>query len=300
MEIQTRIPQVREVPVLKQIWKSAFGSDEIAGFFSYYFDPLMSIVAEYNKTPVSAGHLLPAGSLVCDRSTIPCAMIYGVATLPEYRNRGFGAAVVRELISKGNTSGYPAVALCPSEDSLFEYYSARTDLSDWFFVDEIKLSGAPADNTGTGLSSVTPDDYGRLRSSFLTEIPQIEPDSRVLTYQSEMCRQYGGGLFKINAKAGDACAVVERRSAEAVCVKELLAPPGCKKDAIEAIRSAFPALEYIIRTPVPGSQYDVNEPYTTGHAIRRFGMLSAPPTIDSKLSAIDSQYPLPWFGFAFD
>ena len=294
MSILTCRPHPDDIPALQRIWAAAFGSGDLAGFFSFYFDPSMCVVAKCGDSPVSAGYLLPAGSyLDFDGPGAPCAMIYGVATLPEFRGQGFGAAVVRALIAEGHDSGYNAVTLCPAEDSLFDYYSARTDLRDWFYMHERRLTHAPANEINAGLMPVAAGEYDSLRSSLLAGVPHIATDLRALTYQAMLCRQYGGGFYSIDTKYGAACAVVERQSPDVVWIKELLSPAECENGALAVIAASYPAKEYIVRTPAPASPRSGQGSGNIDPSVRRFGMISTASTLHSQSAP-------PWLGLAFD
>ena len=317
-----RAPGLDEMPALHRIWTEAFGGEDIASFFSHYFDPEFCAVAAVGGAPVAAGYLFPTGGLICGGIVIPCAMIYGVATLPGYRSLGYGAAVLRELLLTARRAGFPAVALCPSEDSLFEYYSARTELRDWFYIVERSFEKPRSGGARVELAPAGAEEYGRLREAALLGVAHIRQDPRALSYQSLLCGEYGGGLYSaaisgLDSRGADqgggcavACAAVEIGQGGEVWVKELLAPPGMDDAVLSAIADAYPAGRYIVRTPAigaparpdaPAAGQDASNRRTcergAGARIRRFGMLSAPPGV---LSAADPCNATPWLGFAFD
>lgn len=288
-----RCPRNDELPALLHIWESAFGDDDMDAFFAFYADSCRR-AAVVDDTPVAAGYLLHAGNLICDGQATPCAMIYAVAVLPEFRNRGLGAGIVSELISAGREAGYPAIVLCPSEDSLFEFYGSRAGFHDWFSIVERALACPSPLDPQPGLCEISPEEYCSLREDLLCRTPHIETDVRALSYQSLLCRQHGGGLFRIDAPDGVSCAVIERQPGGTVWVKELLTPEVIVTDsalsiALSALAPVFPASEYIVRTLAvqndarPGS--------------RRFGMLAAANELISHEYAGNAA---PWFGMAFD
>jgi len=280
MEIITRQPRTNETPALRRIWRKAFGGSDEAAFFGFHYKPELCLAAVCDGAPVAAGYLLPAGRLAGYGSNVSCAMIYGVAALPECHGRGFGTAVVRDLISKGRGEGFGAIVLCPSEDALFEYYSSRTEFRDWFFTQERRFEAPPSD-TPVILEKISAREYGLVREKLLTRMPHIEMDPRALEYQSLLCQKFGGGLFA--TPGGDACTVVECQPDGAVWVKELL--PKYEYTVLSAIAAAYPAREYFVRTPARG--FD--------EGLRRFGMLAAPPHLIG-----DSKSAFPWYGLAFD
>ena len=142
MTVTTRQPKDSEIPDLRRIWKTAFGDSdqEIDEFFKILFDPRMTVVADTGDGPAASGYIFPVGDICIEGVGIPCAMIYAVATLPEHRSHGLGKAIVNKLISIGQIAGFKAIVLHPSEDSMFDYYSSRAPLQDWFFTDEIIYS----------------------------------------------------------------------------------------------------------------------------------------------------------------
>jgi len=318
--ITTRRPQPCETGSLRHIWNTVFGDDGESSFFDYYFDPDMCVAAIAGGIPVAAGYLLPAGGIASGGALAPCAMIYGVATLPEYRSLGCGAAIVRDLLSIGRDAGFAAAALCPSNDSLFGFYSSRSAFREWFYVAERKYDGLPVSVNRVSPAEVPPLSYGRIRESLLMGIPHIVADERALRYQSVLCHEFGGGLFRIDTQSGVSCAVVEKGRSGALLVKELLAPCGSETDALYSLASAFPSKGYVVRTPVrsnkpnptdhdpkpAGSDVQAHEKMSGCHhlygddassTVRRFGMVSAP---DDLLCTQNATGFAPWFGLAFD
>ena len=330
-------------------------------FFYNLFTPDRCCAVIEGDAPVAAGYLIPAGNLVVEAHKTPCAMIYAVASLPEHRNRGYGTTVVRELITVAHSDGYPAVVLCPSDDSLFEFYSVRAGFRDWFYLSEQRFDGftntCPRDNRRcetlrpatrqkklnsevfppanhiSRLHETGPGEYSLLREKLLSGIPHIEYDQCMLSYQSVICREYGGGLFKIETDYGTSCAVVEAPPDGPVAVKELLSPGphdsgspqlhdsdspqlngsdspqlngSCTPEtaALSEIAAAFPADKYIVRTPARESSAGTAKPNST-HATantacpntRRFGMLAVP---DCRFASINGRNASPWYGLAFD
>jgi len=168
MEITIRKPLTDEKPALREIWRRVFATEDEKLFFSYHYSPDASLVADHAGVPVASGYVFPVGSFAGAGKPAPCAMIYAVATLPEHRSRGYGAAIVRELISAAQAAGYPAVILRPSEDSLFEYYNERSELRDMFYISEKRYQSAPAGAVGIKPTPATADEYSKLRKALLS------------------------------------------------------------------------------------------------------------------------------------
>jgi len=286
-EILIRKPHDDEVTVLRGIWKLIFGEVGLESFFDFFYDTDLCAVAVFDDKIVSAGYLVHTGELLYDRSSIPCTMIYSIATIPEYRGIGLGTAVVKELIKISRILGCPAVVLCPLEDSLFEFYSKHTGLFDWFYIDEqiyedIQIkSNIPADGKIPVPEKISAGDYYRMRESLLDGSIHIRQEIRIFEYQVMLCDELGGGLYRI----GDSCAVVELQPDGEVWVKELLTAGPDINDLIASIASKFPAYKYIVRSPAKAGKG------------RRFGMLGLP---DEMTVDISKNTTAPWFGMAFD
>ena len=292
--INTRAPYANEIPMLQKIWKSGFGDNpDIELFFDHYYSPELCVVACANDYPAGAGYLIPLGDFVCDDKRIPCAYIYSIAVLAEYRGLGLGNAVVRELIDRGHTAGYPLVVLSPADDTLFEYYAARTKLKEWFYINEAITQNPDNESSSsaasdTRLSEITAEDYAALRARLLNGTPHIEHGPRALEYQQLLCNCYGGGLFKIELNGKECCAAVEIESNKQIALKELLAPDELLSGALSALRTRFPSSKYTVRVPI--------QSMTNKTSIRRFAMVAA---TNADFLACDFATS-PWFGPAFD
>jgi len=289
-KIVTRQPNTDEIPALHHIWTNTFGAIGLESFFRHIFDPEMCLIALVKKTPVAMGYLIPNGNIVSLNGSAKCSMIYSVATLPGYRGKGLGTAIVNDLISLSREIGYPAVVLCPSNDELFDYYSQRSELHDWFYVNEQVVNVVPESLNTSQLVNVPADKYNTLRESLLSGINHIEHDQRILEYQELLCTELGGGLFQID----DSCAIIERQTAKTVWIKELLTPDfdiidvttdANTVDLLASIAEKFPAKEYIIRFPSQSVMW------------RRFGMLAIPEYLPDGLTETGFA---PWYGMAFD
>ena len=289
-EIITREPRGDEMPVWRSIWENVFGCVGMEAFFLRFFSPDLCVIAEFEGSPAAMGYLVPFGEIVTGSESIHCMMIYSVATRPEYRGKGLGTAVVRKLIERAREYDFSTVVLCPSEDGLFEYYSARTDLRDYFYVKESIFKTAPVSTNKVIPVEISTSEYYYLRENLLNDTIHIKHDLRALGYQAEICKELGGGLYKI----GDCCAVVERQCNNKVWVKELLTSNGQNvglnstlfiNDILASIACVFPADEYVVRTPA-----------MLGEG-RRFGMLVHS---NEKTSTSVSTKFAPWYGIAFD
>ncbi|MCL2426553.1 MAG: GNAT family N-acetyltransferase [Oscillospiraceae bacterium] len=306
-DVIIRNAHIDELSELKAIWETIFEDIGKEAFFSIYFKPDMCIVVEYNNTLVSMGYLVPFGDILCGKKPISCAMIYAIATLPECRGMGFGRLVVNELISLAHKLGYPVVVLCPSDDTLFEYYAKYTNMRDWFYTFEYRYKYADFSffddsdiETHTfPLIRISINEYRKLRRKLLKKITHIDHDQKALEYQECLFKELGGGFYRI----GNSCAAIEMQADSTVLLKELLVPviknrltgafdlvhdnPASNTEfasVLASIAHAFPDKEYIVRLPAAKRKG------------RRFGMLTTSDDID----ITKSENFEPWYGFAFD
>jgi len=91
-----------------ELRRVVFGNEQRI-LLSRYEDPedgfSLNLIASIGDRAVGTGRLTPA----YDRAAVPT--ITWVATLPAYRNRGVGSAIVRALIDEADARGYDTVYL---------------------------------------------------------------------------------------------------------------------------------------------------------------------------------------------
>jgi len=255
---------------------------------------LLSVSLPISSPPVSSPHDTSPQDAPPHKAAFPCAMIYAIATLPESCGLGFGASIVRELISLAKSAGYSAVVLCPASDSLFDYYSSRTELREFFYINEQKTNTAAATpdspaSTALRLAPATAEEYNACRERLLASTPHIRYDLRSIEYQKELCLRYGGGLYTAETPNGEACAIIEKQSDGHVIIKELLSQKNDRDNTLAALSNLFPADAQTIRSP---AQHAMGE-----YVQRRFGMLAF---LDDNANRAISPETLPWLGIAFD
>ncbi|NLT15254.1 MAG: GNAT family N-acetyltransferase [Clostridiales bacterium] len=308
-----RLARGEDVPQLRALWKTVFGDgdEEIGHFFSTWFSTDLTVVIDIGGNPVSAAYILPVGELVLPCLHIdgrpgrqcteqdsaarcyPVAMLYAIATLPEWRGRGYGEAVTRMACAQAAKKGYPAVVLKPADEGLFAFYEKRTDFRSFFEACEAEYSTAdlPARDGHLTMAPVSAAEYRRIRQSLLRSCAYIDMEERALTYQQYLCKKAGGGLYKLLRNGGNGgctgCAVIEPGENGAVHMKELLLSPGSRvPDAVSAAVRLVKADRYYVRTL----------PSEGGKQNRRFAML-APVESCPNVSYV---YSAKWYGPAFD
>lgn len=294
----TRLAENQDVPHLKALWKTVFGDSDadIDHFFGTWFAPELTVVIDGadvihgGTRPVSVAYILPVGDLVLpEGERLKCAMLYAIATLPEWRGHGYGEAVTRAAGELAVQKGFPAIVLKPADDGLFEFYAKHTGFREFSsaFMTEFADNELPSYDPRYTLTPVSPPKYRSLRQGFLGHVTYIDMDERGLTYQLNLSATSGGGLYALLYDGHNAgCAAIERDDG-AVSIKELLLSEGCRMiDAVSAAAQLLPAKKYDVR-----SLSDDGNPEKG--AYRRFGMIAGCTDIPYVHSA-------KWYGIAFD
>lgn len=269
-----------DMPELSALWQQTFGDSEgdVSAFFGHFGRSLTGLAAVDDGKISAAGYIIPAGRLVSGGSAVTCDMLYAIATDADFRGRGYGAALTNAL---RNRSSAGACVLCPAEDSLFDFYEAKTPFRDAFYVNEAVISKAeiPA-ASAVKLTPVSASVYHRSREGLLGGTPHIDHGLISLSYQSLLRKRAGGGLFEVRSgNTVSGCAIVERVDAATVKLAEVIAGSRDVPGIIAAAAALYPAEQYIVRLP--------QECTEVGTVRRRFGM-SAPGGNHG------------WFGPAFD
>jgi predicted GNAT family N-acyltransferase len=109
-----------EMQVVIDLRRIVFGNEQRI-LLSRYEDPedrfSLNLIASVGGKAVGTGRLTPA----YDRAAVPT--ITWVATLPSYRNKGVGTALVRALIDEADARGYDTVYLNAQAHALGLYLS---------------------------------------------------------------------------------------------------------------------------------------------------------------------------------
>ena len=141
-----RTAQIEDVEELKTIWSQIFGDeDELIENFFALFDEVDSLVYEEDGRIVSMLYMI---------NTDTSGYLYGLATLPEYRGRGY----MRKLLEYALNEAYEAecIFLMPAEKSLDKYYDI------FGFKEKIAIYSYEYNKSFQGLHQITLDEIMEL------------------------------------------------------------------------------------------------------------------------------------------
>ena len=184
--MEIRFATKEMIPQIKEIWHRGFGDEEdyMEFYFTHRFTEENMLVCMEDKKPVAMTTFLKA-YLVTGEGEIPVHYAYAVATLPEYRDRGYA----KMLLEKGKQHFLTPIVLEPASESLIYYYeklgfrmafcvAERTILPD-------EIAEAKGEEKGQQeywLLTVTPDEYVQLRDAYFMENGYIRWDKDAITY----------------------------------------------------------------------------------------------------------------------
>jgi len=265
---------------LKEIWRAGFGdSDEvIEGFHDIFLKPETCFVGEADGRPVSAMYILPDITLRPFRQNVLSAgYTYALATLPEYRGRGIGAAVYRACCDKILESA-DAACVIPAEPGLFPLYESANGAKPLAYLREAEFQRSELEGfEKVNAARVPINMYMWMREGILSGLPHASMSEDCFDLLEENSTEF----FTIGSGAGAAVDTID-----GVCyVRELLDPGREVMDSIATLARWCPAEKYVVRTPVFFRGPGKIRPYA-------LGVLKTQPS-----------YPMPddfWWGFGLE
>ncbi|MDR0532059.1 MAG: GNAT family N-acetyltransferase [Oscillospiraceae bacterium] len=104
------------------LWQACFGDGEAYVRLFWEECPWRGLAAEEDGRLASMLFLLPGGLALRGRQA-PASYVYAVATLPDYRGRGFAGALTERAAQFARAEGQAALCLLPASESLYGYYA---------------------------------------------------------------------------------------------------------------------------------------------------------------------------------
>ena len=112
-----------DFPQVLDIWQACFGDEEyyVRFFWENCFPMCRGLAREEDGKLAAMLFLLP-GTL---DGQLGVEYVYAVATLPDYRSKGYAAQLTRWAADIARSEGKAALCLCPGSESLYDYYGKQ-------------------------------------------------------------------------------------------------------------------------------------------------------------------------------
>lgn len=240
----------------KILWRLCFGGTdrELETYYSRRYREDQTLLLLRQDQIAAMLTLLPV-SLVWPQSPKESAvMIFAVGTHPQHRGQGFASELIgfcdRYLIEKKIRYS----VLVPAEESLFQFY-ARYGYRTGFIQRRCHLTGQEIEAWKTGSSQphaiclLSPEEYNRRREQCLEGALHIAYSAEDMDYQKALSEISGADLYGLDLGGVKGCAAIERASAHAVVIKELLLPDAQLQEGLKLIARNQPAGTYQLRLP---------------------------------------------------
>lgn len=198
-----------EQAALQILWKLCFADDEtITGcFFSFYPPERHTRVIELESQIAAMASWLPV-KLHTRSDAFQGAYIYAVATHPDFRGQGLCRSLMEELEQALRQQGMAFAALCPAEESLYDFYGAM-GYETAFYRSNGRIIPGESSEEVTQISCAA---YATLRERVLS-MPHCEWDLPALGYLDatgvRFFRFSGGGCCAANPVSDKGVRVIE-------------------------------------------------------------------------------------------
>jgi len=129
---------------IKKIWLSCFDDSEdyYDSFFSRFYSPDYMITHEVNNEIVSVSYIFP-----CTSALGNTAYLFGLATLPDHRGKGYASALIIETLEMCKKRNFDVVIQIPAKKSMKSFFKkfgfVDTNINISFTTDFILGTGNP-------------------------------------------------------------------------------------------------------------------------------------------------------------
>lgn len=280
----------------KQIWKLCFqDSDQYINFYyaNRYRESETVLLLE-DKEICSMLTILPIKIIAPNGPRFNSAMLYAIATHPQYQKRGYASRLI--AFTHQNLSEHKNMfsVLVPSNRELFDYYHQQ-GFQNGFYVREVRLTQDRVESFEFSNTShctilkISPSEYNKIRSEQLRGRFYVAYADDEIAYQQKLSQLSGADIFGLEIDGVQGCVTIERVNSAKVFIKELLIPDQFLTPVIQQVLQLWPAKEYLLRIPAfLGGKLE--------GVVRPFGMIRAIQNTDLEITAEDLGY----LGFAFD
>lgn len=299
--VEIRWAKEGEVARQKELWKLCFGDPQ--SYIDFYFENRYkkdeTLVLLQNGQIIAMLTLIPVRTVFPDYQSFATSMIYAIGTHPDYQHEGFGTQLMDFSHDYLVANHIKYSVLVPAQQKIVDFYHHQ-GYKESFDLREFLLTYDMVDNlkaTEDQICAISPlgsQEYNARRGEQLKGKFHIAYADKDIEYQKKLSRQSGTDIYGINIQTTNGlhfkgCAVLERRSAEKIVIKELLVPEESLNPVLREISKLIPAKEYLLRTPAYSGE-------NLGGVIRSFGMIKDYKKYSSEISFDNKGY----LGIAFD
>lgn len=196
----------RDGAEIAQIWQTCFGDEE--DYIEFYMDNRMTednmlVVCEDGRI-VSMASFLPARYL-CEDGYVDARYVYAVATLPEYRRRGYAGRILRFA---GEHYQQPLI-LAPAEEDLVRYYErmgfrrAFPDTRMSMAQDMEALALPDEERVDPVITPVSAKEYVRMRDEKCAGEGYVSWDEAAVSYVMKLCVRGGGQAVTVHRRGDE-------------------------------------------------------------------------------------------------
>lgn len=191
---------------IQEIWQSCFGDDE--EYIDFYIRNRMTeetmLLYYLEGKAVSMASFLPAA---CRRGEedIPCRYVYAVATLPEYRGKGYGA----KLLEFAREHYREPLILSPAEEGLISYYEKlgfrrafEKNAVETEDIQALEFSGGEEEDSYDLSEQITPAEYVKIRQEHFMQEGLVCWDEAAVAYAMAE-NAYCGGKTLLVSREGN-------------------------------------------------------------------------------------------------
>mgnify|MGYP001233723540 CR=1 FL=1 len=240
----------------KNIWRLCFGGTDRAleTYYGRRYREDQTLLLLHRDEIAAMLTLLPVSLVSEQKLKAPAAMIFAVATHPQYRGQGFATELIGFCDRYLTEKRIRYSLLVPAEESLFQFY-ARCGYRTGFMTRRCRLTGQeieawPGDGgQDHAIRPVLPEEYNRLREQYLEGTVHIAYSDEDMDYQKALSQMSGADLYSLELGSARGCAAIERANVHEVVIKELLLPEAQLQDGLKRIARKLPAGIYQLRLP---------------------------------------------------
>lgn len=243
---------------LAKIWEVCFEEPVRPAkyFLNNYFRPENCLIYQMNEKVAAVVYLLPA-HIATETNPAQAHYIYAAATLPQYRGRGYMAALMAAAALVGANRGDQYSVVLPANPGLYELYG-KSDYTTFF---QLKTQSVTLDQMCTlsesGLVNKTLLTYSQLNELRRSKlgIGSVLWSDEAFCFADGIGKIYGDKLICSRTGNKPAYAICRRVDEDNCSVLELMADSDTIGDLAANIICTVPAQNYSIRLPADSTLF---------------------------------------------